>query len=157
MTRKGTGFTKKAERRFVHKMGQEMAKAVPRSPEEGRNKIAKVLAEWEAKEIEEMAKAVPEPIKRAKVGAASRPSSAETVANPKDPRFRSRAGKKPDYNWEAAITEAGRYMFENGVPTKLEELLEHVAKWFGESEPSHSQLTQKIGPVYRAFKSVSSG
>jgi len=104
-----------------------------------------------------MARYDPTPLTRAKAGAASRPSSAETVANPKDPRFRSRAGTKPDYNWEAAITEAGRYMFENGVPTKLEELLEHVAKWFGESEPSHSQLTQKIGPVYRAFKSVSSG
>jgi hypothetical protein len=62
-------------------------------------------------------------------------------------------GAPPAYDWEAALIEATRYMLENGVPKRQAKLVEHILEWFGESEPSETQVKEHIGPLYEVFQS----
>ena len=65
------------------------------------------------------------------------------------------AGAPPAYDWEAALTEAARYMLENGVPKSQAKLVGHMLEWFGECEPSETQVKAHIGPLYAVFRGAS--
>jgi hypothetical protein len=65
-------------------------------------------------------------------------------------------GAPPIYHWEKAYIEAVRYIHENGLPKSQAELVRHMLEWFGEPEPSESQVKEHIGPLYAAFRDASS-
>jgi hypothetical protein len=63
-------------------------------------------------------------------------------------------GAPPAYDWEKALIEAARYIFENGLPKSQAKLVRHMLKWFGEPEPSETQVKQHIGPLYNVLRDV---
>jgi hypothetical protein len=56
------------------------------------------------------------------------------------------------YDWEAALIEAARYIFENGLPKSQAKLVGHVLEWFGERGPGDTQVKQHIGPLYTTLR-----
>jgi hypothetical protein len=66
-----------------------------------------------------------------------------------------RPGAPVTYDWEAALIEAARYISEKGIPKSQAILIRHILEWFGESEPSETQVKEHIGPLYAALLDVS--
>jgi hypothetical protein len=64
-------------------------------------------------------------------------------------------GAPAAYDWEAALIEAARFMREKGLPKSQAILVRHILEWFGEQEPSESQVKHHIGPLYVALRDVS--
>jgi hypothetical protein len=68
---------------------------------------------------------------------------------------RKAAGAPPGYDWEAALVEAARYTWENGLPRSQAKLVSYILEWFGESGPSDTQVKEHIGPLYAALRDAS--
>jgi hypothetical protein len=65
-------------------------------------------------------------------------------------------GAPPVYDWEKALIEASRFISENGLPKSQAVLVRYILEWFGELEPSESQVKLHIGPLYDAIRRTSS-
>jgi hypothetical protein len=75
-------------------------------------------------------------------------SSSKRVTGRKAP------GAPPAYDWEAALVEAARYIWENGLPKSQAKLVGHILEWFGEPGPSETQVKKHIGPLYTALRNA---
>jgi hypothetical protein len=65
------------------------------------------------------------------------------------------AGAPPDDDWEAALIEAARYIFENKLPKSQAKLVGHMLEWFGEGGPGETQVKEHIGPLYTGLRDAS--
>jgi hypothetical protein len=60
---------------------------------------------------------------------------------------RSTRGKKTAFDWEAALIEAAAFMYQKD-PGTLEELVDHIDRWFGEDGPKETQLKMHLRPLF---------
>jgi hypothetical protein len=65
------------------------------------------------------------------------------------------AGAPVTYDWERALIEAARYIYVKGLPRRQAILVRHILEWFGQPEPSETQVKEHIGPLYAALHDVS--
>ena len=68
--------------------------------------------------------------------------------------LKDKGGRPPKYDWEAFLTEAGRYLYVEGQPGSKSAFVEIMAQWclntWGD-EPSASTIKAKISPLYDAI------
>jgi hypothetical protein len=72
------------------------------------------------------------------------------------PGRKSPVGAPPAYDWEAALIHCALYMHRNGLPKRKATLIRHALEFFGEDEPSETQVKEHIGPLYDAFQAAAS-
>lgn len=61
-------------------------------------------------------------------------------------------GRRGEYDWEACLIEAARYIHIEGTNISQAQLLSHLLAWFGDDAPSESTLKDHVSPLYRELK-----
>ncbi len=57
-------------------------------------------------------------------------------------------------DWEAALIEAAAFAFDKWF-VKADDLIDHVAEWFGKDAPPKQVIARRIGPLYEAMHASS--
>jgi hypothetical protein len=60
-------------------------------------------------------------------------------------------GRPRKHNWEGACIEAGRWIYDNGLPQTQAQLEHHLQKWFGEHCPSEGDIRERAAAVLKAY------
>ena len=76
-------------------------------------------------------------------------------APPKTTVAASRRGREPIHDWEGAMIVAGVYVYDNGIPTVKEHLVEAVWDWFSKTTaeiPDIRTVRRKLEKFFRGYR-----